>query len=71
LAEKRSDLLSRLFMLDEDNAYKPLGAGFCIGALLSALRSPAEDILPAVLGGGIGGTILFGIIWKIANAGRK
>jgi hypothetical protein len=60
-------------MLDEQSVFKPLLAGFLFGATASYLKLvrldaiTMSDAMGSIIGGGIGGSLIFGIIWKISR----
>lgn len=68
LLEKQPTILNRIFMFDEPNVFKPMLSGFLFGAALSFISN--NDVAMA-FGGGIGGTLIFTIIWKIRRLVRK
>ena len=55
-------------MLDEQSVFKPMLSGFLIGAAVSFISN--KDVAMAV-GGGIGGALIFTVIWKIGRIARK
>ena len=65
---KQPSVIDRIFMLDEQSVFKPMLSGFLIGAAVSFISN--KDVAMAV-GGGIGGALIFTVIWKIGRIARK
>jgi len=66
--EKQPTALDRLFMFDERSVFKPMLSGFLIGAALAFISN--KDVAMA-MGGGIGGALVFTVVWKIVRMARK
>lgn len=66
--EKQPSAIDRIFMLNETSVFKPMLSGFLVGAALSFINN--NDVAMAV-GGGIGGALIFTIVWKIGRMARK
>ncbi len=57
-----------MFRFDDKSLLRVLAMGALIGAVATALISPAPR---AVLGGAIGGAIFWGLIWKMGQSTRR
>ncbi|MGA7802731.1 MAG: hypothetical protein WCC36_18185, partial [Gammaproteobacteria bacterium] len=57
-----------MFRFDDKSLLRVLAMGALIGAVATALISPAPR---AVLGGAIGGAIFWGLIWKVGQSTRR
>ncbi len=66
--EKQPSAIDRIFMLNEPSVFKPMLSGFLVGAALSFINN--NDVAMAV-GGGIGGALIFTVVWKIGRMARK